>query len=84
MAHGNELADRIALKDALKRLAERGKSPVRASDLARETSSAGYKVPKKYVRRLLTENGDGVTAIDGVRVLQKPKNTFWFSLNETR
>ena|SRR5437867_2024020 len=48
-----------------------------------ESSLAGHKVPKSLVRRYLTENGDGVTAIKGVNMLEEPQDTFWFSLAST-
>ncbi len=77
------IADTKVLLDALDRLSKLGRSRVRSSDLTRESSAVCHKVPKSLVRRYLTENGDGVTAINGVTMVEKPRDTFWFSLGAT-
>ena len=71
--------DQTVLISVLADLGTRGQTIVRASDLKRASAVSGHAVPKKFVRRRLTVNGDGVTPIAGVTIAQKPKETFWFS-----
>lgn len=61
--------DQAALLGALKAQPD---MEFRASDLSRVSG-----VPKKFVRRALTVNGDGVTGVEGVTVIRK-KGAFWF------
>jgi hypothetical protein len=68
--------DRVMVLDALRGVAAVGGPSVTAADLARATRGLGHHVPKKFVRRRLTENGDGVTAIENVQILEQLRSRF--------
>jgi hypothetical protein len=73
------IVDQRILVRVLEALAAQGVSPVRARDLTRASSDAGHRVPKKFIRVRLTENGDGVTGVEGVMVVEDSRRTFWYS-----
>ncbi len=79
----NKAVDQDVLLVALESLESRGISPVRSSDLTRESEVLGHRVPKKFVRRRLTVNGDGRTGMDRVRVVRSQRGQFWFYWNGT-
>ena len=71
--------DQVVLLDALREFVRRGLHRVRAADLARLSAELGHWVPKKFVRRRLSENGDGRTPISQVGITEQPNGRFWFS-----
>jgi hypothetical protein len=71
---------RPVLLGLLETFAQRGVAHVRAAALARESRAIGHYVPKKFVRRWLSVDGDGVTGVPGVTIIEEPTGRFWFAL----
>ena len=64
----NRMLDRMMALDALRLLASTGNDSATSADISRTTREMGHYVAKKFIRRLLTQNADGVTPLGGVHL----------------